>query len=229
MATNDFARDRQHSVRDRVRGAGWVLVVAVVASGAAWTLTHAEFGIWPTAWAASVFPLSEMTDLEPSPPDPQGADLPRYVGESLVRPVGWERWVAVGASLGLSYTPGASPHEAFHQVRITASAYDAFRRTGAFPEGTQIALEVSSLGANVLPARAGRFADQREGLEIAVKDRRAAPDGWAYYGFGDGSAAIARRFAASSCSSCHRQHAATDNVFTQFYPKLKRLDNRGRG
>jgi hypothetical protein len=187
------------------------LAVVVVSGGAVWTLTHLDLALWPIVRAASVFPMSDTSN----------DDRPRYVGGELVRPNDWERWIAVGASIGLSYSEGGSPHDAFHQVRITASAYDEFRRTGVFPEGTQLALEVSAVGASVLPARAGRFADCREGLEIAVKDRRAAPNGWAYYSFGDGSERTARAFPASSCSSCHRQHGATDNVFTQFYPRLR--------
>lgn len=47
------------------------------------------------------------------------------------------------------------------------------------------------------------------------------PEGWAYYSFGDGSRASATAFARAACFECHRQHAARDNVFVQFYPVLR--------
>jgi hypothetical protein len=210
--SNDFPRpERSRGVRARR------LLIAAVASGVAATLAvrtvmEVEFEVWPVVRAASVFSLdASAMDEEP-----------RYVGDMLERPRGYERWIAVGASLGLGYSEKASPHEAFHQVFIAPSAFDAFRETGCFPEGTMLALEIAAVGSSVLPARTGRFADAREALEIAVKDRRQ-PGGWAYYGFGDGSRTSARAFAASACASCHRAHAQTDNVFTQFYPRLREL------
>jgi hypothetical protein len=40
----------------------------------------------------------------------------------------------------------------------------------------------------------------------------------------DGSkiAATAEPFRKAQCYDCHHEHAATDNVFTQFYPLLRR-------
>jgi hypothetical protein len=208
--SNDFARpERSRTVRF---GRLLIAVVAagLLAIGAVRALMDSEPGVSSVVRAASVFPLGA----------PTVDDEPRYVGDLLERPRGYERWVAVGASLGLGYSESASPHEAFHQVFIAPSAFDAFLETGAFPEGTMLALEIASVGSSVLPARTGRFADTRDALELAVKDRRQ-PGGWAYYSFGDGTRATARPFAGSDCAACHRAHAQTDNVFTQFYPRLR--------
>jgi hypothetical protein len=196
-----------------VRSGRWLialLVTGAVATGAVRALMEIDAGVWPVVRAATIFPMSGSTIDE----------TPRYDGETLVRPRGYERWVAVGASLGLGYSAEGSGHEAFHQVLITPSAFDAFVESGAFPEGTMLALEIAAAGSSVLPARTGRFADVREVLELAVKDKRQ-PSGWAYYSFGDGTRATARPFPASDCASCHRTHAQTDSVFTQFYPKLR--------
>ena len=87
-------------------------------------------------------------------PDRQG---PRYTpnGE-LVLPEGVERWVAVGSSLGLGYSV-AEPRgdESFHTVLLEPAAYERYRRTGAFPDGTMLALVIRSAGARVAPAPAG--------------------------------------------------------------------------
>lgn len=209
--TNDFTRPAPtrsaRLARQLLTGSG----AAIVLGAAAWTLFQLDPEPSTALRAASLFTMSETVVDE----------APRYDGNALERPRGHERWIAVGASLGLGYGSGGG-HEAFHQVFIVPSAYDAFVETGAFPEGTMLALDVAAVGQNVLPARTGRFADAREGLEFAVKDKRR-PGGWAYYSFGDGTRATARAFPADACADCHRTHAQTDHVFTQFYPRLRAL------
>ena len=70
-------------------------------------------------------------------------DAPKFRGQELVRPDGYDRWPIVGASIGLSYAEsmeGSGPG-AFHRVYMNPSAYDTFRRTRTFPEGTTFVLE----------------------------------------------------------------------------------------
>jgi hypothetical protein len=215
--SNDFPRAKPGAWRRRASRAVIVAVMLSTVSSAVWTLGQIETGIWPSLRAASAVAMDEWTEGRPGP---------RYGPRGLERPAGYERGVPIGTSLGLGYSEGSASHahEQFHQVSIEPGALDAFVKTGEFPEGTMIALEVADAGVRVLPARMGRFANERVGLEMAVKDHRATPDGWAYYSFGDGTRASATRFPTSACFSCHRAHAATDNVFTQFYPRLRRLE-----
>ena len=60
---------------------------------------------------------------------------------------------------------------------------------------------------------------------MAVKDKARVPEGWAYYAFGSptngGLRAASSPNPKTSCYDCHSQHAAKDNVFTQFYGLLK--------
>jgi hypothetical protein len=209
--TNDFHRTPRRGWRRAATSAAVPAAAAAVLSSAAWLLTQVGGGVWTGVGAAAILSIDDAVI----------DDQPRFVGDQLVRPRGYERWVAVGASLGLSYAKAGASHEQFHQVFITPVAYDAFVRTGAFPEGTMLALEIADAGSSVLPARTGRFADRRQALEVAVKDRRRSSTGWTYYGFGDGSDAAGRPFPPTACTSCHRDHAATDQVFTQFYPRLR--------
>jgi len=71
--------------------------------------------------------------------DPPEDQLPRFAQrDQLVKPVGWEGWVMIGASTGLSYAAapppaaGAAPGM-FHNVYVQPWAYREFVRTGAFP------------------------------------------------------------------------------------------------
>ncbi|HEY2944957.1 MAG TPA: cytochrome P460 family protein [Vicinamibacteria bacterium] len=156
----------------------------------------------------------------PAPP----ATAPAYdAAGALLRPEGYRRWVFVGASLGLSYNEGKhedGPGE-FHHVYLRPESYEAFRRTGRFPDKTVLMLELHQAAQKVAPSRHGLFEGPRVALEAAVKDVGRFPDGWAYFSFGDGSQPTATPFPRSRCFDCHRQHAASDNVFVQFYPVLR--------
>ena len=99
-------------------------------------------------------------------------------------------------------------------------------KTGKFPEGAILALELVSAGAKKEPALQGTFESEFIGLEFAVKDSSRFENGWAYFSFSNGTGSSyhdkAQPFPASAgCVSCHKQNAATDNVFTQFYPVLR--------
>jgi hypothetical protein len=142
---------------------------------------------------------------------------------ALLRPEGYRRWVYVGASLGLSYAEGprGAAADTFHHVYLQPAAYEAYRRTGRFPDKTILMLELHEAAQKVAPSRQGLFEGRRLGLEAAVKDAARFPEGWAYFSFGDGSRRAAAPLPRSSCFDCHRQHAAADNVFVQFYPVLR--------
>ena len=155
---------------------------------------------------------------------PAAAGAPAYdASGALLRPEGYRRWVFVGASLGLSYREGG--HEDgpgdFHHVYLRPESYEAFQRTGHFPDKTVLVLELHRAAQKVAPSRHGLFEGPRIALEAAVKDVQRFPEGWAYFSFGDGSQRTARAFPAADCFACHKQHAASDNVFVQFYPVLR--------
>ncbi len=157
--------------------------------------------------------------------------LPEYDAEnSLLLPENYRAWVFVGSSLGLSYSETAQPPKAerFKHVYVNQIGYREYRKTGEFPVGTMFLLEIFTKGTKINPALQGSFSQEFVGLEAAVKsgDRFGAP--WTYYSFDgkDGKRlSKARRFTSDRCLSCHRKHAATDHVFTQFYPVLKRHQN----
>jgi cytochrome P460 len=154
------------------------------------------------------------------------AEAPAYDAAGALRlPEDYHEWVFVGASLGLSYAEGARNEGpgAFHHVYLKREAYEAFRRTGEFPERTVLVLELHEAAEKVAPSQHGWFEGRRLAVEAAVKDSSRSPDGWAYYGFEDGGRRSAPAFPRTSCFECHRRHAARDNVFVQFYPILRDL------
>ena len=156
------------------------------------------------------------------PPAPTVAG-PRFDGDALVQPVGYDTWPVVGTSLGLSYSdrvetgPGT-----FHRVYINPAAYETFRRTRQFPDGTMFVLESHEAKTKTSIGKGGYVEGERVGLEASVKDRSRFPNGWAYFTFDNGARATSRPFADSMCHSCHLAHGESDSVFVQFYPNLRR-------
>ena len=151
--------------------------------------------------------------------------MPRYdTNRNLVLPDDYRRWVLVGSSLGLSYSDSGQGHQMFNTTLMEPSAYRHFIETGTFREGTMFALIGQGVGTNATPARQGQFATDVHMLELAVKDSKRVPERWAYYGFGGPMMGGYRSTAApqpqASCFTCHKEHAARDNVFTQFYGLL---------
>jgi hypothetical protein len=149
--------------------------------------------------------------------------MPRYDEQrNLVLPPDYRSWILVGSSLGLSYSEGAPPaHPMFHATLMEPTAYRHFVRTGEFREGTMLALVLQGVGTNAMPARHGQFASEVMAVEMAVKDKGRVDEGWAYYGFGDGTRRASAPNPKASCYNCHIEHAQRDNVFMQFYGLLK--------
>ena len=149
---------------------------------------------------------------------------PRYAEDKqLVLPEGYHTWVFVGTSIGLSYSEqarGDGPGR-FHHVYLQPEAYAHFKRTGQFPEKTMLVMEVHQPEQKVSINQQGYFEGERVGLEVAIKDHNKFEEGWAYFDFANGAKKQSKAFPKTACFSCHQQHGADDNVFTQFYPALR--------
>jgi hypothetical protein len=187
---------------------------------ATWTV-----GLLISAFAAAV-PWGAWEEPARGRTAPAASDAvtPRYGADrALQLPANYREWVFVGSSLGLSYDAAPDDHEMFHETLMEPTAYRHFVATGEFREGTMLVLMLHGTETGVLPGRRGRFAGEIHGVEMAVKDKTRTPEGWAYYGFGGmggTTATSAQPAPANACFSCHKQHAARDNVFLQFYPLL---------
>ena len=100
------------------------------------------------------------------------------------------------------------------------TAFAHFQATGEFREGTMTALAVYEGATGAPPSHSGTYPGALVGFEMSVKDSARSPvTKWGYYAFG-ATGAVATANPPDSCFSCHDQNAATDHVFTQFYPAL---------
>lgn len=151
-------------------------------------------------------------------------------------PEGWREWVFVGAPLTPNaLNDGKAPFPEFHNVYVEPSAFAHFQRTGEWANGTQIAKELVLIrdndnaedGSTAEVSGVGYFQGAFQGLELTIKDTvRYAdePGGWAYFSFGHQAPPYnqtAKAFPTEACNACHEASAATDFVFTQFYPAIR--------
>jgi len=152
--------------------------------------------------------------------------LPQFDSDgAMILPDGYREWIFVGSAIGLGYKETADADAgSFSHVYINPFGYRAFRDTGKFPIGTVLMLETASRGEKENPALTGYYSDEFVGLEAAVKTGDRFGDPWTYYNFVNKDRKQierAQRIESKSCIECHREHAKTDHVFTQFYPVLR--------
>lgn len=216
---------------------GLLLAVALLGTGAALCTSGVE------SKEPQAAPIANKNSDRPAPNIPQYTDK----GE-LKLPADFQTWVFVGANMGLEYREPAAQGEPrkndkqppaekpvkvgnFHNVYINPEAYAHYMKTGEFPEPTLLVLDIyeAQRGEPGSVVSEGLFPGKHKDIAVAVKNS-ARPDGsktdWAYYDFPTGQT-FAKAFPNKSCYDCHLEHADVDNVWTQFYPGLrKRPQNR---
>lgn len=169
--------------------------------------------------------------LAAEPARPPAVVEPRVAGASfdaagrLMRPVNYRDWQFVTAGVGMSYGPAAQAaaltgHVMFDNVFVQPEAYRHFRRHGIWPEGTMFVLELRGTETQRKPNNRGYFQTDIHGIEVSVKDSKRFKGRWAYFDFGM-EAASAQPMPEAGCYACHRDNAAVDMTFVQFYPTLQ--------
>jgi hypothetical protein len=170
------------------------------------------------AWASGGPPPGSRADAEAPAYSPAG---------QLLRPSDYREWIFVTSGLGMTYGPAKAAEgqpTRFDNVFVTRAAHREFLRSGTWPDGTMFVLEVRRAEANVSINKGGQTQGDVVAIEAAVKDRGRFPGGgWAYFTFDseEGLKEAAPPLpATATCYSCHREKAAVDNTFVQFYPTL---------
>jgi hypothetical protein len=172
-------------------------------------------------WAPLAALQPDVAGQQPSAPSFTSAG-------QLVRPLDYRSWVFVTSGLGMTYgpaKPAADRPPLFDNVFVTRDAYDAFLRTGAWPDKTMFILEGRQAQANVSINNGGHTQGEIAFMEAAVKDtsRFAATGGWGYFSFDSRNGLVDSAAAlppTASCYACHTANTAVDNTFVQFYPEL---------
>ena len=106
-------------------------------------------------------------------------------GNQLARPEGYRDWMFAGSNFGMGYVEGQPTSDAkaktFHNIFIQREAYREFAKSGQFPDGTMLVMEVVKPASNAPPNKQGVYQDRFVGIEVAVKDSKRFPEKWAYF------------------------------------------------
>jgi cytochrome P460 len=148
-----------------------------------------------------------------------------FVGrDTLICPSSYREWVFVGCSFGKTDSLNHSA-ETYHNVYIDPLGYREYSRSGRFPDGTVMVLEVFSAETKREPALQGSYEKDPVALQVSVKDSSRFDEGWGFYDFTESTGKLKSQAKPlpeiAGCLACHRDKAATDHVFTQFYPVLR--------
>ena len=138
-------------------------------------------------------------------------------------PEHYRDWVFLSSGFDMSYNPSAqmAGMHMFNNVFVNPEAYQAFKATGTWPEGTTLVLEVRGAQQHGSINKAGSYqGTDIMGFEVHRKDSAHIPGGWGFFAFDDGHKPASMIPTAASCYQCHRDNGAVDNTFVQFYPTL---------
>jgi hypothetical protein len=153
----------------------------------------------------------------------KSAHEPAYTADGrIIPPLDYREWVFLSSGLGMSYNKNAveSDTPAFDNVFVNPEAYRVFQQTGTWPDKTQFVLEVRRSSAKGSINQRGRFQSTDVlAFEMHVKDVARLDGGWAFFDV-EGNAPAAKIPTTEACYACHREHAAVDTTFVQFYPTL---------
>jgi hypothetical protein len=150
------------------------------------------------------------------------ANGPEYTADGQLKlPEHYREWVYLTTGFDMSYNPAMRMgHHMFDNVFVNPEAYQAFVRTGTWPDKTVLVLEARGAKDKASINKAGNFQDTEVmAIEVHVKDEARFPGKWAFFPLGDSKTATMIPTTAD-CYSCHSSHAAVDTTFVQFYPTL---------
>jgi hypothetical protein len=156
-------------------------------------------------------------------PPMQEVTVPQYTSDGQMQlPEHYREWVYLTTGFDMSYDPPMQmgDHHMFDNVFVNPAAYQAFQKTGTWPDKTILVLEGrGAQGKGSINQKGNYQGTAVMAVEVHVKDETRFPGKWAFFGFGTGK--TAKMIPTSTdCYSCHASHAAVDTTFVQFYPTL---------
>jgi hypothetical protein len=157
---------------------------------------------------------------KPAPPDAT-PDLSYTADGQMKAPIHYREWVYLTTGFDMSYTSSLSGDtHTFDNVFVNPAAYQAFLKTGTWPDKTVLVIEGRRAEQKVsINKRGNSQSAEMMGLEVHVKDA-TLPGSWGFFEFDPGKDSAKMVPRPASCYGCHEANAAVDTSFVQFYPTL---------
>jgi hypothetical protein len=118
----------------------------------------------------------------------------------------------------------------FHVVLASPGSIDAYSKNGHFPEGTVLVKEVFTAATKEMTTGTVSRADKLSGWFVMVKDSSGRYSanalwgdgwGWSWFDAADPSKTTSKNYK-NDCRSCHVPAQASEWVYVDGYPALKR-------
>lgn len=137
------------------------------------------------------------------------------------------RWTHLGSWV---VQQAGAPGQGFHDVYTEPASAAAFRKTGQWPDGATLVKEIRGIESGPLTTGPGLWAGDNKVWFVMVKDLKGRFSGNANWGDGWGWALFeakdpSKNASAShqaDCMGCHVPAKATDWVFLNGYPTLRK-------
>ena len=148
-------------------------------------------------------------------------DHPQYTGQNrLLPPRNYREWIFLSSGLGMNYSAMAMGNDQFTNVFVPQWAYQAFLKSGKWPDKTMFVVEERGAQSKGSINKHGNFQTDLMGIGVEVKDESRFPEKWAYFNFDEDTKSSSAN-PKQACWQCHEDHAAVEHSFVQFYPTLK--------
>ena len=135
-------------------------------------------------------------------------------------------WVHLGSSIGHGYSElafTAADPGTINVVQIAPTAYRYLLEHKQYADGTMLLLTFYRTGVAPQPELNGFVQGDPVSREIHVIDRSRFAEGRGFFLFPPGTSASSVVPAPNKCLTCHAEHGAFDDTFTQFYPPIRDL------
>lgn len=138
-------------------------------------------------------------------------------------------WVALG-TWAVAAEEGTQGSQGLHVVYTQPETVDAYRKTGRFPDGAILVKELLSTVTEEMTTGTVSRAKEVTGWFVMVKDATGRYPGntlwgdgwgWAYFDAKDRTKTTTTDYEAD-CKGCHVPAEATDWIYVDGYPVLKR-------
>lgn len=185
-------------------------------------------GVLLAAGAATIAMAAAQREMDRvlAAPSVSGADALLHVPAADYR----REWPLLGSFSVLADDPETGAKE-LHVVYARPETVDAYRRTGAFPDGAVLVKDVFATRTEPLTTGTVSYARTLKGRFVMVKDgtdRYAGASGlwgdgwgWAFYEGNETRRTVTTDYRAD-CLGCHEPARRSDLVYVQGYPVLKR-------
>ena len=110
---------------------------------------------------------------------------PKYTADDeLVPPLDYRDWVFLTSGVNMNYSDGpmGMDHEMVDNVFVDPASWQAFKKTGLWPEGTMFVKEGRIGTSKGSINKSGIFqTEQRFDLEVHVRDSKRFKSGWGFF------------------------------------------------